>query len=105
MRNIIGIGALALAIGLSTSASADYRGYHNHGGGGNWAGPMVGGLIIGGLLGSMANQQRYYDAAPMVGSPYESQYNYRYTYQPQCWREFTGYYNQFGRPVYRTLCE
>lgn len=37
-------------------------GYHhyNHGGGNDWAAPLIGGLIIGGMLGSM-NQNRYYE--------------------------------------------
>jgi len=36
-------------------------GYHryNHGGGNDWAAPLIGGMIIGGMLGSM-NQNRYY---------------------------------------------
>jgi hypothetical protein len=99
MRNILAIGALTLAIGLTTPADAQYRSYHNHyhGGGGGWAAPLVGGLIIGGMVGALANQPRYYDPPPVVVAP-------AYPPQPTCWREFLGY-NQFGRPVYRTVCE
>jgi hypothetical protein len=71
MRNIIAISALALAVGLATPADAQYRSYHNHyhGGGGNWVAPLVGGLIIGGVVGALSNQPRYYDPSPVIVAP------------------------------------
>lgn len=95
MRNILGITALTLAIGLSSPADAQYRGNHYHGGGGNWAAPLVGGLIIGGMLGAIANQPRYYSNPPVMVEP---------RYEPVCYRRFEGY-DYYGRPVYRTICE
>ena len=40
-------------------------GYHryNHGGGNDWAAPLIGGMIIGGMLGAMS-QPRYYQEQP-----------------------------------------
>jgi opacity protein-like surface antigen len=56
------IGAMALSL-MSTAALADGYYHRGHGGGygggyrggngGNWVAPLVGGLIIGGVLGSM----------------------------------------------------
>ena len=56
------IGAMALSL-MSTAALADgwhhrngYGGGYRGGNGGNWVAPLVGGLIIGGVLGSMNNR-------------------------------------------------
>lgn len=96
MRNLIAISALALTVGLSSPASAQYRHHHHHGGGGGWAGPLVGGLIVGGMLGAMASQPRYYyDSAPVV---VERPYPRRV-----CRNEFT-HYDYWGRPVVELVC-
>jgi hypothetical protein len=45
------------ALLVSTGAMAQHHGYHGHHGhgGGNWAGPLIGGIVLGGIL---ANTQR-----------------------------------------------
>jgi hypothetical protein len=59
--NKILAGTLALAL-MSTAAHADYRG-HGYRGGGNWVAPLVGGLIVGGIVGgAIASEPRYYPA-------------------------------------------
>jgi len=66
------LAATLAAVLASTAAHADWRGprpgygyghEYRGGGGGNWAAPLVGGLIIGGMLGAMG-QQRYEEAPP-----------------------------------------
>ena len=94
MRIIHIVSALALALGAASPAAAQYRGGHSHSNGG-WAAPLVGGLIVGGMLGAMANQPRYYANPPVVVEP---------RYEPVCYRRFEGY-DYYGRPVYRTICE
>ena len=72
MRKMLSI-VLATMLLATTAAQADgwgyrrgpcnYNGcYHEHvhgGGGGNWAAPLVGGLIIGGMLGAMSQPRNY----------------------------------------------
>jgi len=55
--------AIAITILATSAAHADYRGPRPGygGGGGGWVAPLVGGLIVGGVIGSMASQPRYYD--------------------------------------------
>jgi len=53
---------LAAALLVSTAAHADYRG-PRPGYGGGWVAPLVGGMIIGGAIGAMA-QPRYYEEVP-----------------------------------------
>jgi hypothetical protein len=61
------LAVLAILFSLTTTAAdADYyrnRGYHG-GGGGNWVAPLVGGLIVGGMVGALASEPRYYPAPP-----------------------------------------
>lgn len=84
---------LALAATLvSTSALAqgyrrDYRG-----GGGNWVAPLVGGLIIGGVVGNAMSQPQVVDPVPVYVEPPIS-----------CWNEFVGY-DAWRRAVYRRVC-
>jgi hypothetical protein len=74
MRKIVSIALAAMLI-ATTAAQADGwghrpgpcnfnncygRGYGEYrGGGGNWAAPLVGGLIIGGMLGAMSQPRGY----------------------------------------------
>lgn len=99
---------LAAIIGMTTVAHADWYGHHRYQGGynggynggyrhqnngGDWVAPLVGGLIIGGMIGSMS-QPRVYNA-PIYND-----------YQPQlvCYRRYIGTgYN--GYPIYRRYCE
>lgn len=78
-----------------------YNGHHHHyqyrggnGGGNDWVAPLVGGLIIGGLIGA-ANQPNTYYNQPM----YED-------YEPQlvCSKRIVGYdYNGFA--IIRRFCQ
>lgn len=65
MRNIIIALSAALMVLSVAPAHADYRYEHSHGhqqgGGGNWVAPLVGGLIIGGIVGGAMAQPRYYE--------------------------------------------
>ena len=63
-------------------------GYYHGGGGGDWAGPLIGGLLIGGMLGAMANQ-------PSYNQPY---YNQPY-YAPQTFCRMEPAYDQYGNFV------
>lgn len=97
MRIGLALSALALAAGLSTPALADYRHHHYHGGyrgGDNWVAPLVGGLIVGGMLGAVANQPRYYSDAPVYVEQYPRQ---------TCRNVFVGY-DYYGRPQVRLVC-
>jgi len=73
MRSIFIVSVCALALGFTSPASAQYRRYHSYSNGG-WAAPLVGGLIVGGVLGAMANQPRYYANPPVViEQPYRTE--------------------------------
>jgi len=85
--------ALTVTLLATTAARADYyypRGhYHGGGGGGGWAAPLVGGLIIGGILGGMASQPRY-DEQPQYHTECRrqqvfDQYGNFIGYQRQCY--------------------
>jgi hypothetical protein len=72
MRKTLAILLATATLISATAAHADWNGYRHNGGGGNyqgggggggnWVAPLVGGLIVGGILGSMAeqNQRQYY---------------------------------------------
>lgn len=64
-----------------------YRGHHGGGGGGDWAAPLIGGLIIGGMLGAMS--QPHYQEAPQ----------YRYMPPRRC--EIRDYFDEYGNWVNR----
>jgi hypothetical protein len=97
MLNKIAIAALVIGL-TSTSALADWNRryenhnhYYNHGGGGDWAAPLIGGLIIGGMLGAMSEQQQY-------------QQQYYQQYQPICRTIVVGY-DMWNRPVFQRVCQ
>jgi hypothetical protein len=62
----LAIATAVIGILASSAANADYyrhRGYH--GGGGGWVAPLVGGLIVGGIVGgALAQPQPYYAPPP-----------------------------------------
>lgn len=96
MRSILAVSAIALALGFGSTASAQHRHYHHHRNGG-WAGPLVGGLIVGGVLGAMAAQPRYqYDYTPMVVTP---------SYPRYCRNIVVGHDYYTGRPIIERVCE
>jgi hypothetical protein len=104
MKNKILATVTALALlATATAAQADgyyRRGYeHRGGGGGNWAAPLVGGLIIGGMLGAMANQPTY-AAPPQYYVPQDPVY----VPGPYCTNQFVGY-DVWQRPLYRRICQ
>lgn len=62
----LAIATAVIGILATSAANADYyrnRGYHG-GGGGHWVAPLVGGLIVGGMVGALAAEPRYYAAPP-----------------------------------------
>lgn len=101
MRKTLAILLAAATLVSATATRADDWRYHNgprpgygggyHGGGGgnNWVAPLVGGLIVGGILGGIAqqNQQQFY------GQP---QY-----YQPQVFCRMVPVYDAWGNYVGR----
>ena len=108
MRNAFSALCVALTLaGLVTPAAADWRGprpgygYHNHGGygyrggGDNWVAPLVGGLIIGGMVGALSNQPRYYSSAPVVIEQYPPQ---------ETCRNMVTHYDRYGRPIVQLVC-
>ena len=87
------IAGIAL-LSMVTVAEAQQRHYHHHrgGGGGGWVAPLVGGMVLGGVLYGLSQTPSY--AAPQ---PY-------YQQPVTCWEEFVGY-NRWGNPVYRRVCQ
>ena len=65
---------------------------HHHHRGGGWMAPLVGGMVLGGVLYGLSQTPSY--AAPQ---PY-------YQQPVSCWEEFVGY-NRWGNPVYRRVCQ
>jgi len=59
MRKILSM-ALAMAILSTSAAHAEYRG-PRPGYNGGWVAPLVGGLIVGGIVGGAMAQPRYYE--------------------------------------------
>ena len=91
MRKVI--LALSLVLAASSAAQAQHRHYHGGGGGhrsgGGWVAPLVGGLIVGGMVGSVLSQPSYAAPPPVY---YVEQPRYR-----RCWMEpvFDRYTNQY----------
>ena len=100
-------GILALSLIVPTAALADgrnHRGHgqvhhhhhHNH----NWVAPLVGGLVLGGII---ANQNRsYYYAPPPPPVYYQPQPRYDYSYPVQCVERWVTEYDNWGNR-YQTL--
>jgi hypothetical protein len=61
MRKTLAILLAATTLVTATAANAQWRDRrdYGHGGGGNWVAPLVGGLIIGGIVGGAMAQPRY----------------------------------------------
>lgn len=96
MRSIVIVSTIALALGFGSSASAQYRRYYPHSNGG-WVAPLVGGLIVGGIVGSMATQPRYYADPPVVvEQPYPRYY---------CRNVVVGRDYYTGRPIVERVCD
>jgi len=92
MRKTLAILLAATTLVTATAANAQWRDRRDHGprpgynGGGNWVAPLVGGLIVGGILGSMAEQNQYQ----------QPQY-----YQPQTFCRMVPVYDAWGNYVGR----
>ena len=68
MRKILLATVAAATLFTATAANADYyRNRGNHGGGGGWAAPLIGGLIVGGAIYGLS--QPSYAAPPVYVSP------------------------------------
>ena len=87
------IAGIAL-LSMVTVAEAQQRHYHHHRGGhGGWVAPLVGGMVLGGVLYGLSQPSPVY----AVPQPY-------YQQPVTCWEEFVGY-NRWGNPVYRRVCQ
>lgn len=86
--------AVALAMTL-TAGPVLAQGHHrdHRAGGGGWVAPLVGGLIIGGIVGGAMSQPRYVAPGPVYVAPPV----------PVCWDEIVGY-DYWRRPVYQRVC-
>ena len=84
--------AFVICTGLSLPVHADGY-YHRHGG--NWVGPFVGGMVLGGVAGAIVTSP---PPPPVYVTPAVP-----YVPPPQCWQEFA-YYDSWNRAVYRTVC-
>jgi len=99
MRKTLAILLATATLVSATAANADWNGHRHYGGGGgnggNWVAPLVGGLIVGGILGGMAqqNQQQYYGQPQYYPQP---QY-----YQPQTFCRMVPVYDAWGNYVGR----
>jgi hypothetical protein len=60
----IAIAVALVGILASSAANADYYRRGGYGRGGGWVAPLVGGLIVGGMVGALAAEPRYYAAPP-----------------------------------------
>jgi hypothetical protein len=94
MKKVFSTLLLTCVIYTSLSLQAHADGYYHRNGGGNWVGPFVGGLVLGGVAGAIVTSP----PPPVYVSPYAP-----YAPPPQCWQEFA-YYDSWNRPVYRTVC-
>ena len=101
MRNIILLSVAALSIACATPASAQYRhghgGHYHGGGGGGWVAPLVGGMVLGGVLGAIVSEPRYASPPPV--------YVEQYPYRRYCRTVIIGRDYYSGRPIYGTECE
>jgi hypothetical protein len=88
--------ALALAAVLALSATPSRAD-------GRWVAPLIGGMIIGGVLNEMAQPHRYYQPRyydnPSYGYPQPMYYR-----RPICRDVFVGY-DSWDRPVIERVCE
>ena len=109
MLKKITAGLLALALVVPNLALANdrhHRGHghnqrhvqqhhHNH----NWVAPLVGGLVLGGII---ANQNRSYYYTPPPPVYYQPQPRYDYSYPVQCVERWVTEYDNWGNR-YQTL--
>lgn len=87
---IIGLAAAIVVFG-ACSAEAQHRHYHGGGGhrsGGGWVAPLVGGLIVGGVVGSVLSQPSYASPPPV----YVEQPRYRRCWEEPMFDRYTGRY-------------
>ena len=99
MRNFILLSAAVISIGFATPADAQHRhhgSHHQHRGGGNWVGPLVGGRVLGGIIGGLVSRPDYGYNAPPV-------YNEQ-RYYPVCRNHVVGQ-DYYGRPVVERICQ
>ena len=99
MRNLLLLFVAAISISIASPANAQYRhrdGGYRHNGGGNWVGPLVGGMVLGGIIGSMASRPDY-------GYPPPSVYNEQ-RYYPVC-RNYVVGQDYYGRPIVERICQ
>jgi hypothetical protein len=89
---VLGLFAVALLAAVPANAQRYNRNDSYRGGGGGWVAPLVGGLIIGGVVGSVMSQPQVVDPVPVYVEP-----------QYSCWNELIGY-DAWRRPVYQRRC-
>lgn len=92
MKKIVAVALAATFISTAAMAQGYHRDHRDGGGGGGWVAPLVGGLIIGGVVGNAMSQPQVVDPVPVYVEPPIS-----------CWNEFVGY-DAWRRAVYRRVC-
>ena len=96
MRKLILLSVAAVSIVAANPAYAQYRGerHRHHGSGhGVWVAPLIGGMVVGGVLGSIFSEPRHVAPPPVYLGDY-----------PRCRQVVIGYdYN--SEPVFRRICD
>lgn len=102
MKKLIAL-ALFASISCSALAQPGHHHHHNHGGSANWAGPLIGGIILGGIL-SQTTRPSVVVPPPVVYYP--PVVTFPPIFQPNCRQELASQFDQYGReyryPV--TIC-
>jgi hypothetical protein len=89
---IAGIALLSMVTVVEAQQRHQHHHHHRGGGGGGWVAPLVGGMVLGGVLYGLSQTPSYATPHPYYQQPVS------------CWEEFVGY-NRWGNPVYRRVCQ
>jgi hypothetical protein len=97
MRKLILLSIAAVSIFSADTAYAQYRREHHHyyhADNGAWVAPLIGGMVVGGVLGSIFSEPRY-DSAPRA----------YYVERPRCRQIIVGNDYYTNEPVFRKICD
>ncbi|CAB4123171.1 hypothetical protein UFOVP29_330 [uncultured Caudovirales phage] len=91
MKKIVAVALAATFISTAAMAQGYHRDHRGGGGGGGWVAPLVGGLILGGVVGSVMSQPRYAPPMPVY-------------VEPVCYDRIVAY-DAWRRPIISRVCE